>query len=205
MNRGASASRSESGIRIRESGTAGCAGQFLQALRLRLLIPAFALFFLFCPSTPGPKDATELIPADSEISGWTRSGAMDVCNNATELLALIDGEGQDYIDHGFAKSAFQTFQGTVGSAAVDLYLRVFDMGDSTNARDIYAEVAVGTEQPWNGGPGDAARTDESGFASYAVQFRQENFYVSVVIMDKTTAGQDIAKLFAQSISATIEE
>jgi hypothetical protein len=171
----------------------------------RFLIPAVALLFLFCPGPAGPKDAVQLIPADNEVSGWARSGTMDVCNNSTELLALIDGEGQTYIDNGFVKSAFQTFHGTIGAVGVDLHLRVFDMGDSTNAAAVYQTTAVGTEQPWTGGPGQAARTDESGFASYTVQFRMQAFYISIQIVDKTIPGQDIAKAFAATAAAAIVE
>ena len=130
---------------------------------------------------------------------------MSTAENADQLLALIDGEGQTYIDNGFAKCAFQTFSGTVGGSAVELELRVFDMADSTNARAVYGAVATGSETPWTDNPaGDEARLDESLLFAYRVDFRDREFYVSASILDKTPAALDIAKLFCLNVAQAIE-
>jgi hypothetical protein len=153
-----------------------------------------------------PKDAVEVIPSSNEISGWTRNGAMDIAENQTQLMDLIDGEGVTYINDGFVKCAFQDFTGTVNGGSVALALRVFDMGDSTNARTVYSDVALGSEVPWTGNQaGVEARTDESALAAYVVEFRGAKFYVKTTIEDKSTAAQDIAKLFALNIWNAIQD
>lgn len=158
------------------------------------------------PAAPVKKDVIELVPTDNEISGWVRSGAMRTAENADGLYALIDGEGQPYIDNGFVRCAFQSFTGTLGGAAVELELRVFDMGDSTNARAVYGVVGTGTETPWTDNPpGDQARVDESLLFAWRVDFRFREFYVSVSILDKSQAALDIAKLFCLNVAQAIAE
>jgi len=172
----------------------------------KLAVVALALLAVACePTGPTKKEAVDLVPTDNEISGWSRSGAMSTAENADQLLALIDGEGQPYIDNGFAKCAFQTFSGTVGGSSVELELRVFDMADSTNARAVYGAVATGSETPWTDNPtGDEARLDESLLFAYRVDFRDREFYVSASILDKTPAALDIAKLFCLNVAQAIE-
>lgn len=172
----------------------------------KLAVVALALLAVACePAGPTKKEVVDLVPTDNEISGWNRAGAMSTAENADQLYALIDGEGVPYVDNGFVKCAFQTFSGTVGGNAVDLELRVFDMGDSANARAVYAAVATGTEMPWTDNPaGDEARVDESLLFAYRVDCRDREFYVSVSILDKTPAALDIAKLFCLNVAQAIE-
>jgi hypothetical protein len=173
-----------------------------------LALVLLALLCFGCDNTPQPnppKDAVDLVLADNEITGWTRSSAMEVCENATQLLALIDGEGQTYIDNGFVKSAFQDYTGTIGGNTVPLALRVFDMADTAHARTVYAAVATGSETPWTGdNPGDEARIEQSLFA-YRVDFREDKFYLSVSIDDATDAGLSTAKLFLLNVSDAIRD
>jgi hypothetical protein len=172
----------------------------------KLAIVALALLAAACePAGPTKKEVVDLVPTDNEISGWARSGAMSTAENADQLYALIDGEGQPYIDNGFAKCAFQTFSGTVGGNAVELDLRVFDMADSANARAVWGPVATGTEVPWTDNPaGDEARVDEGLLFDYRVDFRDREFYVSVTIREKSQAALDIAKLFCLNVAQAIE-
>jgi hypothetical protein len=175
---------------------------------LRVLL-GLALLCLACPNAPPeaqPKDAVELVPADNEITGWTRSSALQICENSTQLFALIDGEGQPYVDNGFTKCAFQTYSGTISSAPVELKLRIFDMGDSVNARKIYVAVAAGSETPWTGNnAGLEARIDASMQFAYRVDFRDNEFYVSNEVSDKSDAALDVAKLFALNVSGAIHD
>ncbi|MFO7650284.1 MAG: DUF6599 family protein, partial [bacterium] len=124
----------------------------------KLAVVALVLLAAACePAGPTKKEVVDLVPGDNEISGWNRAGAMSTAENADQLYALINGEGVPYVDNGFIKCAFQTFSGTVGGNAVEMELRVFDMGDSTNARAVYAAVATGSETPWTDNPaGDEA-------------------------------------------------
>jgi len=151
-----------------------------------------------------PKDAVELIPLDNEISGWNRNGAMRTAENETQLYDLINGEAVDYLNNGFVKCAFQVFSGEVGAATVDLELRVFDMGDSTNAKAIY-DVFERGQTPWTQGQAGAEARIELSLFAYTVDFRDDKFYVWVTINDATEAALDIAKLFALNVSAAIRE
>jgi hypothetical protein len=167
----------------------------------------FALLCLSCTSsTDEPVDVATLVPGDNEISGWTRSSAMQIAETGTQLEAIIDGEAVPYEDNHFVKCAFQKFTGDIGGTAVELDLRLFDMGDTTNAKNVYAAVAAGTEVPWSGdNPGVEARTDESFLFAYRVEFRDGRFYFRADIMDKSTGGQDVAKLFARNVSSAIRD
>jgi hypothetical protein len=166
-----------------------------------------ALLCLNCTKpTNEPVDVVTLVPGDNEISGWTRSSAMQVAETGTQLEAIVDGEAVPYSDNHFAKCAFQNYTGDVGGSQVELDLRVFDMADTTNAKNVYAAVAAGTEVPWTGdNPGVEARTDESFLFAYRVEFRDSRFYYRADIMDKSTAAQDVAKLFARNVSSAIRD
>lgn len=176
-------------------------------------ILTLVLFFLLIACTTEEDtilDVVDLVPLDGEISGWTRSSPMTVCDNETQLYNIINGEGQVYIDNGFVRSAFQDFLGDVGSAPqVDLTVWIFDQGDTANAKAVYDEVAVGTEIDWldDGHAGVEARyVLESGVITpfYMLDFWDDRFYVWLYINDGTDAGLDVIKLFALNISQTIQ-
>lgn len=172
-----------------------------------LLSCCAALLCLTCTTpTNEPVDVATLVPGDNEISGWTRSSAMQVAETGTQLEAIIDGEAVPYEDNHFAKCAFQNYTGDIGGTQVELDLRVFDMADTTNAKNVYAAVAAGTEVPWSGdNPGVEARTDESFLFAYRVEFRDGRFFFRADIMDKSAAAQDVAKLFARNVSSALRD
>jgi hypothetical protein len=158
------------------------------------------------PIPPRPKDCVDVVPTSNEISGWNRTGNMAVCENQTQLFDLIDGEAQTYVDNGFVKSAFQDYSGEVSGNQVTLRLRVFDMGDTLNARSVYTAAATGGETPWTGdNPGAEARIDESLLFDYRIDLRESKFYVSIDIADKSDPGLSIAKLFAYNIAGAIQD
>ena len=131
---------------------------------------------------------------------------MQVAETGTQLEAIIDGEAVPYEDNHFAKCAFQNYTGDVGGTQVELNLRVFDMADTTNAKNVYAAVATGVETPWTGdNAGTEARIDESLLFDYRIDLRDSKFYVSIDIADKSDAGLSIAKLFARNVSSAIRD
>lgn len=171
----------------------------------RILTVFLVLLCIACDKDPAPqpKDVVELVPLSDEISGWTRTGDMSVCETDEQLYALIDGEGQPYIDNNFAKCAFQGYSGEVGGSTVALDLRIFDMADTTNCRAVYAAVATGGEVPWTGdNPGTEARIEQSLFAC-RVDFWSGRFYAWFTIQDNSDAGIAVAKLFAKNVDAAI--
>jgi hypothetical protein len=177
-----------------------------------LLIPILLFLFLTCTDEEGPQitDVVDLVPVDNEISGWVRDGDMDVAENETQLYDLINGEGVVYVDNGFVKSAFQDYQGEVTGNLRSIRLRIFDMGDTTNARAVYhdSRIETGTETPWTetGHAGTEARIDETLLFDYRIDFWEDRFYVEIVIYDeKTPQGLNIAKLFALNVSQAIRQ
>lgn len=175
----------------------------------KLLLLGLIFLFTFCATETqeGQKDVVELLPTDGEISGWTRSGGMQVANNETELFGLIDGEGQVYVDNGFVKCAFQTYTGDIAGTSIDLALRIFDMGNTTNAKNVYDDVGTGQETPWTDNhAGVEARIDETLLFDYKIDFWDDRFYVWITIYEnKTQAALDVAKLFALNVSEAIRE
>jgi len=173
-----------------------------------ILLDLLLIILLACANEEGQTDVLDLIPADNEISGWVRDGDMDVAENETQLYALIDGEGQVYIDHGFVKSAFQEYQGEVTGNPRSIRLRIFDLGNATNASAVYHDSRIenGNETPWTetGHAGTEARYDETLLFDYRLDFWEDRFYVEIVIFEeKTPQGLNIAKLFALNISEAI--
>jgi hypothetical protein len=133
---------------------------------------------------------------------------MDIAENETQLEGFIDGEAQIYIDNGFVKFVRQIFQGDISGASKQLELRIFDMGDTTNAKNVYDDVGVGSETPWNDPDhaGVEARIDETLLFDYKIDFWDDNFYVWVTIYDeKTPAGLNLAKVFAINVSTAIRD
>ena len=176
-----------------------------------LMIPFLLIFLIACTDEEGPQpvDVVDLVPQDNEISGWVRDGNMDVAENETQLYDLINGEGVVYVDNGFVKSAFQDYQGEVTGNLRSLRMRIFDMGDTANARAVYHDSRIenGNETLWTeaGHAGTEARYDEVTLLfDYRLDFWEERFYVEVVIYgEKTPQGLNIIKLFALNVSEAI--
>jgi len=175
-----------------------------------LLIFVTTLLFLACTEEEGPTviDVVDLVPASNEISGWMRDGNMDVAENETQLYQLINGAGVVFVDHGFVKSAFQEYTGEVSGNLRSIRLRIFDLGDTTNARAVYhdSRIETGLETPWTeaGHAGTEARIDNSSLYDYRIDFWKDRFYVEIVIFEEQTLqGLNIAKLFALNVSEAI--
>ena len=165
---------------------AGCSEQSEDDDRVSILIPA------------------DLLPDDEDISGWGGVGAYEEANDYDGLFNIINGGAEDFIDEGFVSAAFQIYEncfGEVCSLAL-VHLRIYDQGSSENAVTVYDKVATGIGIPWDGA-GINARIDESAIAAYTIEFWQENFFVQIVIEEKTEDSLNIAKLFASHVSNQI--
>ena len=140
-----------------------------------------------------------LLPGDNDISGWIRENAYDEANDYKSLYALIDGAGEVFIENGFVSAAFQQY----ASGALKVHLRIYNQGSEANARKTYDKLFIGVGIPWDGA-GTEARIDETGLASYMVEFWQRNFFVQIIIEEKTNEALNIVKLFASHVSSQIE-
>lgn len=142
-----------------------------------------------------------LLPVDNEISGWGTLGSYIEADDYQSLYDIIDGGAQIFIDNGFESGVFQVYTGSIGGGS-DVTVRIYDQGSEANARTVYDKVAAGIDIPWNGA-GTEARIDESALASYTIEFCQQNFFVQVIIEQKTDESLSIAELFATHISQKI--
>jgi hypothetical protein len=171
-----------------------------------LILVAFFVCKKNDDNNPPVKDVIDLLPVDNEISGWTKSSALQIAENATQLFDLIDGEGQPYVDDGFVKYAIQKYSGDISGTPVTLKLRIADMVDTANACKIYNDVATGTEVAWTDqAPGVEARIDAVPGYYYRIDFWDDKFHVWVEINDGTDPSLNIAKLFALNISQAIRD
>lgn len=175
------------------------------------ILPSLAfIVLLVCGNNggnnPAAKDAVDLLPADNEISGWTRSSALQIAENQTQLFALIDGAAETYVNNGFIKCAFQKYSGTVAGAPVELEMRIFDMDTLINADKVFHELATGSETPWTGdNPGVEARIDPSPLFAYNLDFWDDRFYVWATISDHSDPALAILKMFGLNVSAAIRD
>ncbi len=155
---------------------------------------------------PVPKDVVDLLPADNEISGWTKSSALEIAENQTQLFALIDGAADTYVNDGFVKCAFQKYSGNISGAPIELELRIFDMDTTANADKVYHDLTTGSETPWTGdNPGEEARIDQSPLYAYNLDLWDDKFYVWITIAEHSDPALDIAKLFAFNVSNAIRD
>lgn len=175
-----------------------------------LLIFLIALLAFSCSKTtdgdePQEKDVVDVLPLDNEISGWTKVSATQIAENESQLWDLINGAGQVYIDNGFVKCVFQSYTGDIQGGPVELKLRIFDMGDSTNAQDVFDEVGDGSEIPWNEAGEEARYKLETGVIVnyYILDMRDAKFYVWIEIDHDHQDALNVAQLFAMNISQAI--
>jgi hypothetical protein len=148
--------------------------------------------------------SVDLLPGNNDISGWESIGAYEEASDYDGLYDLIDGGAEVFIDNGFVSAAFQIYNdcsGGVCSTAL-VHLRIYDQGSEENAMTTYDRVGTGIGVPWDGA-GAEARIDESGLASYMLEFWQRNFFVQVIIEEKTEEALNVAKLFASHVSSEI--
>ena len=146
----------------------------------------------------------DLLPDDDDISGWRSVGAYEEANDFDGLYAIINGGAEVYIDEGFVSAAFQIYENCVdGVCSLALvHINIYDQASSENARAVYDKVSTGIGVPWNGA-GTEARIDESGLATYTIEFWQQNLFVQVTIDEKSDDSLNIAKLFAAHVSSEI--
>jgi hypothetical protein len=139
-----------------------------------------------------------LLPADEEISGWVNFGSYEEANNFDSLYEIIGGVAQVYIDNGFVSGVFQQYISSAGGNTVTL--RIYDQGNDANASITFDKVGVGI--PLND-VGREARINETTLASYTIEFWQRNFFIQVVIDQKTDEALNTAELFASYLSRNI--
>ena len=176
-------------------------------------IATYFLTFLFLFISCGEREiyiATinilDLLPDDNEITGWIQNESTRYAETADQLTSIINGEAVPYINNGFRAAVFQEYEGIIDTNIIQLNVRIFDMGDTINAKNVYDEVATPGDSAWfNNNPGREARINVSFLFSYQIDFWADSFFVRTIINDKSNDGLGVAKAFAFNISDAIND
>jgi hypothetical protein len=150
---------------------------------------------------PAPSGPEDLLPESGELTGWEWDGDPIVGDTRDDLYDIIDGGADLYIDNGMKEFAFQAYAGEIAGNASQIEILIYDMADSFNVKNVYVEVAIGTEEPWDE-VGDEARIDER-FTGWALDFHQDKYLVEIDILQTGDDALEVGKLFAQNISGKI--
>jgi len=175
-------------------------------------IITYVLTFVFLTIGCGEKEiyvtpihVLDLLPDDNEISGWVKTEYARYAETADQLTSIINGEAVPYINNGFQAAVFQKYEGLISNMIIPLDIRIFDMGDSINAKNVYDDVETAGDSTWIGNnPGREARINVSFLFSYQVDFWMDKFFVRTIIEDKSSEGVGIAQEFAFNISDAID-
>lgn len=177
------------------------------------IIIVYVLTFLFLTVSCGEKEIAvtplnilDLLPDDNEISGWVKTEYTRYAQTADQLTSIINGEAVPYIENSFQAAAFQKYEGIINNTVIPLNVRIFDMGDTANAKNVYDDVGTAGDSAWVGNnPGREARINVSFLFSYQVDFWADKFFVRIIIEDKSNAGLSVTQEFAFNISDTIDD
>jgi len=146
--------------------------------------------------------AMSLLPMDDDIRGWKRSEKLLKASNDQELYRIFNGGAGLYTKYGFQWYVGQSYKGLKG---VELEAYIFNQGTPQNAQDLYEDPFTKPSRSKEiTNIGEKARIDESTLFYYGVEFIQKQFYVRIIIQDKTEEGLNVAISFARFISKRIK-
>lgn len=135
----------------------------------------------------------DLLPADKEVGDWTRAGAARLVSEETGLYAQIDGAAPRYIDRGWVKSVFVTYQ----QGGRTMNVAIHDLGSDSNANALFQFDLPPAREAIDG------RQDvvlDLGLAtSFAVRAVLGSYYLEASIDEKSDAARQSIKLFALQI------
>jgi len=174
-----------------------------------LLIFGFSMLFLGLGWAGQVSEAPEkllgamrFLPGDDEIPGWKRSEKILRASNQEELYKIFNGGASLYIQHGFRSFVGQSYKGAKGT---DLEVYIFDQGTPQNTEDLYENPFTKPNRIKEiANLGGKARVDMTPLFCYVVDLIQKEFFVRVIVQDRTEEGMNVAISFARSISKRIE-
>ncbi len=137
-------------------------------------------------------------PADDEILGWKRSENILRASKQEDLYRIFNRGASLYIQHGFRSFVSQSYQGPKGT---ELEVYIFDQGAPQNTEDLYENPFTKPNRIKEiANLGKKARIDMTPLFCYGVDFIQKDFFVRVIIQDRTEEGLNAAISFARAIS-----
>ena len=148
----------------------------------------------------------DLLVKNSEITGWSYSGAGWVANSISELTIYINGLAEIYQRHGFREAGHQTYRGSIGDTDRQLGLTIYSVRSEGDARATYDDPDIGMAGAidWTSGAGTAARYVRYGGFSQVLTFYRGVYFVSLEINDDTEESLNIVKQFALNVDGKIQ-
>jgi hypothetical protein len=165
------------------------------------------------PSTPKGNNLEILLPADNQISGWTRSKPIRILSAAkagegyaTDGSASggVDGDAARFIENGLVSFGW-AFYKAAGTEKIEL--RVWDMGSASNASRCWTAL-ITTDARYKGANwsetsvGEAGRISDTGTYWWVVA--RKGAYVAEIMLEPDDAAQkQVAIDFLKSVVAAI--
>ena len=153
----------------------------------------------------------DLIPDDGEISGWLWDGSPAQATDQSSLYDLINGGAVEFVERGFISGVLERYSGTIAGSSTTTEVFIADMGDPSNAADIYEkryERLLFSEEYGSGFEDtNEARIDEATtLDSTILDFWQSRFYVQVTVNNRQLDPESVrltAEQFARNVSRSV--
>ena len=149
------------------------------------------------------EDPVDLLPSEAECVGVVPDGAPLTAYNLEELYEIINGGAQLYATYGFQVAAFQNYLVDIDPGTVAATLGLFHQETPENAQALFHDPQFGVGEPIEDWPwGGEARLTTALF-SIEVQFYDECYVGSVVVVATSDEAIDAARCLAESVCAMI--
>jgi hypothetical protein len=138
------------------------------------------------------------LPANYEIETSTLSGTPVVADNDTDLYNQIDGAAPKYIDRGWVRGVYATYQ----QGTTTIQVAIQDMGTADNAQAIF-DFDLPVSRVQIGGLPNAV-VDMGLPNAYAAIAWAGQYYIEVSIDDRSDAALDSVQRFVVAIVGRCE-
>lgn len=158
---------------------------------------------------PASSVPADFLPKEGDIEGWSKGSADDDYREATDyssLYDIIDGGAEIYINHGFIEGVHQNYYGSIQGSEQILQLLIYDMGDSSNAYNLFHDPAIVPTSHSLQDYGDEGRLDEGALFDYVLDFRLNRYYVELTLNKEGLEVESLQmlRLFASAVESNME-
>jgi len=183
-------------------------------MKMTIVLIGTLIFIIGCGSDNSDSSLLEpidLIPDDGEISGWQWDGSPAQATDQSSLYDLINGGAVEFVERGFVSGVLERYSGTIAGSSTTTEVFIADMGDPSNAGDIFEkryERLLFSEEYTNGfeDTNDARIDEATTLDSTILDFWQSRFYVQITVNNRQLDTESVrltAEQFARNISRSI--
>jgi hypothetical protein len=162
-------------------------------------LAALALAACGGSSSPSP-DIRNILPADNEVPGWTRSGALRVLPDSQATIGTssggLDGAADPFHRRGLVQVALQDYAN--GSSTISLL--VWQMTSKDAVGLVYADESPGNEQALQ--IGDASRIASTG-NGWRLDATKGAYYVGTTITPNSATTSSQLQTFVGAVVAKV--